>query len=378
MVTRLVFAALVAVVTPASALAASSASLCESAKLKAATSYYQCRGKADSAYAKSARTPSDLQKRSGAVAKCDDALSKSYAFAEARFGADCPTSGEVDSVRGHLAQCADDVVASVQAGPTPTPGATPCPVATATPPSGCTSDAQCGPGFGCQAGLCKLVDGQSCVVGGQCLSAACCAGKCRDLVTDLSNCGACGATCEPANAVGACAAGDCTIASCAAGASNCDDSDASGCEVKHDAAANACATALDLGSACADEQYGCGYLSLSCCSGVFTAFASQSGRTSKWFRAGAQDCSSSQCGSTLKHRVSLQSPPGVDYDLYVYSDCSTLLGSSTMGTGALDQVVVSRADQGGTSESFTYLVEVRHVAGASCRDWLLTDEGLSQ
>lgn len=375
MVKRIVIAALVALITPAGVLATSSARLCESAKLKAATSYYQCRGKADAVYAKSARTQVDLQKRDGAVVRCDDALSKAYASAEERFGADCPTNADVESIRGHLMQCADEVVASLWPEPTPTPEVTPTPVVTATPPAACASDAQCGPGYRCQAGLCKLVEGGACVADAQCLSAACCFGACRDLTKDLDHCGTCGTACAPANAVGACSAGACGISSCAAAASNCDGSVVTGCEVKHDAVANACAAAFDLGSACADEQYGCGYLSLSCCSGVFTAFASQSGRTSKWFRAQAQDCSSSQCGSALTHRVSLQSPPGVDYDLYVYSDCSTLIGSSTMGTGALDQIVVSRADQGGSSDSFTYWVEVRHVAGSSCSNWQLTDEG---
>jgi hypothetical protein len=52
-----------------------------------------------------------------------------------------------------------------------------------------------------------------------------------DTRVDLSNCGACGRACAPANAAPACAAGRCSIARCNAGFADCNTNPADGCEV---------------------------------------------------------------------------------------------------------------------------------------------------
>ncbi len=51
-----------------------------------------------------------------------------------------------------------------------------------------------------------------------------------DLLTDPSNCGACGVVCAPANATGACDAGQCVIGSCLPGYHDLDGNPANGCE----------------------------------------------------------------------------------------------------------------------------------------------------
>lgn len=88
----------------------------DSSSLKAASTFSQCRGKADASYARSAGTPSDSGKRDAAYVKCDDGLVKGYAAAEIRYGSDCATPGDVDEAKTYLTQCADDLGASVVRG----------------------------------------------------------------------------------------------------------------------------------------------------------------------------------------------------------------------------------------------------------------------
>lgn len=101
---------------PGAAPAAGPEQLCASAKLKAATSFAQCRGKADSSFAKSAKTPADAAKRDGAYGKCSGAMVKAYGTAEAKYPEDCPTVGDVDAVMNYLTQCTGDVYEATQIG----------------------------------------------------------------------------------------------------------------------------------------------------------------------------------------------------------------------------------------------------------------------
>jgi hypothetical protein len=107
--TRILTLALAALLLPSLSLAATPAQLCESAKLGAASKFSACRMKADSVYAKSAQTSAYQAKRDSAYAKCDDALVKAYGIAEARYGASCPSAGDVDAVKTYLTQCSTDV-----------------------------------------------------------------------------------------------------------------------------------------------------------------------------------------------------------------------------------------------------------------------------
>src|SRR5204863_8412172 len=57
------------------------------------------------------------------------------------------------------------------------------------------------------------------------------ANGCEKSLTTLTDCGACGAPCAPANASASCASGTCTLGTCNAGFGNCDGIASNGCEV---------------------------------------------------------------------------------------------------------------------------------------------------
>lgn len=81
----------------------------------------------------------------------------------------------------------------------------------------------------------------------------------------------------------------------------------------------------------------------------------------------------------LSARISLYSPPGVDYDLYVYcvSCGGGLIGSSALGglTGHTDTVDVRNNDDGGSSDDFDVLIEIRYWSSNRCAYWQLTATG---
>lgn len=81
--------------------------LCESAKVKATSSFAQCRLKADSSFAK---TP-DMVKREAAYGKCEAGLAKGFQAAEIKYGEACPGLGDFWMIRDYLAQCTLDVAA---------------------------------------------------------------------------------------------------------------------------------------------------------------------------------------------------------------------------------------------------------------------------
>lgn len=108
--------ALALCLTSDSVQAATLSQLCESAKLKAAGTYSQCLGKADSTFARSARTAADTSRRDASHAKCDDGLLKGYASAELRYGAECATPGDVGEAKTYLTQCSGDMTSSVERG----------------------------------------------------------------------------------------------------------------------------------------------------------------------------------------------------------------------------------------------------------------------
>ena len=83
---------------PSRVLAATDGELCESTKLKAASTFAQCRGKVDSVDAKSP----DAAKRQASYDKCEANLVKAYAKAENKYGTECPTVGDVTDVRDYL------------------------------------------------------------------------------------------------------------------------------------------------------------------------------------------------------------------------------------------------------------------------------------
>jgi hypothetical protein len=287
-------------------------------------------------------------------------------------------------------------------------------------------DGDCATGFACAASVCKKVDGGTCTGAADCLSGACCAGLCSNTLTDPSNCGGCGSACvlpnatasctggacnvgacnasfancdgspatgcetaldtlsdcggcavacSRANATASCATGTCATAGCNAGFDSCDGNEANGCELSHTAASTICPTAVDLGTTCGDVQYGCGFLNLSCCDSPPNLLAAQTGRSAAWFKVHISDCrETAGCTERLDARIGLAVPTGIDYDLYVYSDCGTLVGSSAGAGATTEQVVVSRPGTA-LNDSFDLWIEVRYYAGSSCSPWTLTVQG---
>ena len=81
----------------------------------------------------------------------------------------------------------------------------------------------------------------------------------------------------------------------------------------------------------------------------------------------------------LSARIVLTSPPGTDFDLYVYcANCAgSLAGSSTVeGLTGHDDVVVVRAEDGwGSDDTFDVIVEVRHYNSTLCANWSLNVTG---
>lgn len=70
----------------------------------------------------------------------------------------------------------------------------------------CSARCDCCGNADCVQGVCGLGEGQQCLESSECASGSCCNGICRDLSTDLNNCGACGVRCASGSS---CAAGVC-------------------------------------------------------------------------------------------------------------------------------------------------------------------------
>jgi len=104
------------------------------------------------------------------------------------------------------------------------------------------------------------------------------------------------------------------------------------------------------------------------------------GTTSKWVAVLVEETSSSIFEDDLGYRAILQSPAGMDYDLYVHLgpqdgniDCFV---TPTKGTGTPKTVEHGWDDNqgiGGEDDSAWLCIEVRYVSGDMCTDpWTLT------
>ncbi len=188
--------------------------------------------------------------------------------------------------------------------------------------------------------------------------------RCADLQTDTANCGACGHACPAGNM---CAAAVCAMAACANGTADCNHSAADGCEVVHATTSLTCAAPTNIGGFCGDTS--CGFL---CPSTGWTTVATQTGTHAAWFHARSNECSN--CPASLSVRLTLSVPAGVDYDLFVYRPCGTVVGSSSATSGMTDTVTITQPDNYTGDDSFDYVVEVRWYSGSSCSPWTLTVE----
>ncbi|MFO0589487.1 MAG: hypothetical protein U0441_18260 [Polyangiaceae bacterium] len=110
-----------------------------------------------------------------------------------------------------------------------------------------------------------------------------------------------------------------------------------------------------------------------------------SGSTSKWLKVHVTETDSSIFASDLSYRVTLSSPPGMDYDLYVKEgpqdgnpDCGATSVKGTPGAGG-EQVSASWNDDqglGGEDDSLWLCIEVQYVSGSDCNaQWSLTVVG---
>ena len=189
-----------------------------------------------------------------------------------------------------------------------------------------------------------------------------CSGACVDTRSSSEHCGACGHACAMGEV---CNAGSCAgTMSCAAGQLDCNSNSSDGCEVNLTASSNACRTPENLGSYCGDTS--CGFL---CGSTSTYTPITRTGRGSRWFRMTMQECSN--CPASLSHQVVLTVPSGVDYDLFVYSACGSLIGSSRELAGVTDQLTITRSESIASSDTVDYWIEVRYYGGASCSPWTL-------
>lgn len=132
---------------------------------------------------------------------------------------------------------------------------------------------------------------------------------------------------------------------------------------------NACPTAEALPDVSGDEG------------GTATA----SGTTSKWFKVHVQETDSSIFASDLSYSVTLSSPAGMDYDLYVRQgpedgnpDCGAAekKGSPSGGGEMVSDSWNDDQGLGGEDDSLWLCIEVRYVSGSSCNaQWSLTVVG---
>ncbi len=283
----------------------------------------------------------------------------------------------------------------------------------------CSQPSDCQTGYSCIGGTCRKDAGQACTSGAECATGACCSNVCRDLTSDADNCGACGTVCQQVNGTNACVGSVCTpncntgygtcdgnvnngceqsldtlahcgacstscardhaaescatrtcvLGACDSGWANCDGNAVNGCEASLSTYANACGSATNLGSKCGDMTSG-----FLCPSTSWSTLATRNGRGGYWYSATIEECSG--CCTDLHARVTLTVPAGVNYDLYVYQPCGTLMAHSTNGEGATDQVTVTGNDDCLLdNDSFTIQIEVRFVSGSSCENWTLAVAG---
>ena len=109
------------------------------------------------------------------------------------------------------------------------------------------------------------------------------------------------------------------------------------------------------------------------------------GSTSKWYKVHIQEQDSGIFETDLSYRVTLSSPPGMDYNLKVYQgpqdgnpDCNV---SPLSGQGSPEVVSASWDDDqgiGGEDDSLWLNIEVVYVSGSACdqnAEWTLTVAG---
>jgi len=285
---------------------------------------------------------------------------------------------------------------------------------------GCWVDTLCPAGSGCNldAQRCAKLAGQACVQADQCLSDACCSEVCRDLASDVANCGSCGtactnpngttacdggacvpscspgfgscdedpvngceqplntladcgacdAPCDLAHATESCSTGTCHIDDCASGFANCDGSEETGCELRNDGVSNTYPGEF-LGSIDADI-----YAGFLCPTVPCHYVTDRQYPTGRYFYVTAHE--SSTCSAQLRLRFHLDVPPGVAFGVQIYApagcSCAPSSCHSSNGAGEPADVLVACPDDPFSDDSANLDVRVYWDGGSSCLPWKLT------
>ena len=239
------------------------------------------------------------------------------------------------------------------------------------------SDAHCGT---CGNACVDLNSTNTCT-GGVCTPAcfdawASCDGNvangCETSTRTLTNCGTCGTPCGVPFGGETCITGSCAVDVCDAGRAHCDaDVTGNGCERVLDAYANTCATATTMTRASDGATYIRGDY-LSDYTPIYTGY------TSQWFKLTVNENFFGPPGPDpvrcIQSDVELQSPPGLDFDLYRYdAGCGPPLTPncfSAQVAGATDTMTHIVTDVTG-NQDHTYWIEVRYFGGSVCGSWTL-------
>ncbi|MEM9863358.1 MAG: putative metal-binding motif-containing protein [Myxococcota bacterium] len=278
---------------------------------------------------------------------------------------------------------------------------------TGTCPGGSCGVSRCNSGFddcdgtagnGCEARLntltncggcgntCNLANASESCSTGSCRLGTCSSGfgncdgnganGCERRLNTLTSCGGCGTVCNLPGASESCSTGSCRFLSCNTGFSSCDGNTGNGCELNHGSVVGSCGSTTVNNVGAYDGDRRCGFI----CGGNtgWDNFATLTGRRSAWYRAILREDSS--CDTDVEHRIQLDVPSGVNFDLYLYEEgrCGGApFASSTLGTGANEEIIYRKGDGGlfsGDSQ-VPYFIEVRYVSGRSCEDFEIRFDG---
>jgi len=170
--------------------------------------------------------------------------------------------------------------------------------------------------------------------------------------------------CEAPNASAVCSAGwngigYCIISSCNTGYADCNGLFDDGCETHLNNDYGSCNEAVSLDEDLCGDSYSCS-----------RADYSKTANGEGWYKVYLKECDSHN-NNPLKIKAVLTVPPGVDYDLYLYSPCGHLLDfSNNHNLGASETVTYTRMDTNNDDSQWFYL-EVRYYSGSSCFNWRL-------
>ena len=179
-----------------------------------------------------------------------------------------------------------------------------------------------------------------------------------DLTGDSANCGACGNVCSNAHGTTSCSTSACAPV-CDLGYADCDADPDNGCDLLLDTDPACSPNVTDLGTISGD--------------GTNTAIV-RTGHAETWFKVRLDETDNNTLRA-ITGRISLASPAGADYDLYVYcASCGGASKSSILDAGMTDVIDIGR-DDGAGNRGFELFIEIVWIDTADCATWTLTVAG---